>query len=162
LSEVGVPPGQRARRLLTETQNLVLATVGGDGEPWVSPLFFAADGQRRLYWTSEPGARHSRNLRENPRVAIVIYDDAAGHRVDGLYLTAAARELGEPDEIVRALAVMAQKPQPERWRAAVTDVSATGPWRVYRADIFCAQLRATELVDGRPVARRVSVELEGE
>ncbi len=156
-----MPPGQRARRLLTETQNMVLASASSDGEPWVSPLFFVADGPQRLYWTSEPSARHSRNLHANPRAAIVIYDDLPGRPADGLYLTAVTRELGDPDEIVRALAVMATKRQPERWRAQLADVSATGPWRVYQADIVGAQLRATELVGGRPVARRVQVDLEG-
>lgn len=161
MSEVGGPPGQRARRLLTESQNMVLASASSGGEPWVSPLFFVADGHERLYWTSEPSARHSRNLEANPRAAIVIYDDRPGHPVDGLYLTVVARELGDPDAIARALAVMAQKRQPERWRADLAAVTGDGPWRVYQADIVDAHLRATELVGGRPVARRMTVELEG-
>lgn len=161
VSEGEVPPGQRARRLLTETQNMVLATVGRGGEPWVSPLFFVAEGVARLYWTSEPAARHSRNLRADPRAAIVIYDDLPGHRVDGLYLRAEAHELSAPDEVAEALAVMARKPQPDRWRAVPEDVNAAGPWRVYRAEILSAELRCTETVGGRPVARRVTVDMGG-
>jgi hypothetical protein len=47
------------------------------GRPWVSPVFFAADGYRDLYWISAPQATHSRNLAERPEASIVVFDSQA-------------------------------------------------------------------------------------
>jgi nitroimidazol reductase NimA-like FMN-containing flavoprotein (pyridoxamine 5'-phosphate oxidase superfamily) len=149
------PAPERARRLLAEMQNMVLATASADGVPWVTPLAFAAEGSVAVYWTSEPTARHSENLRANPRVAIVIYDDRAGQRVDGVYLEAHARELHERDEILHGIAVLAGLEQPDRWRIqGPQDVGPDGPWRLYRAELLSAEVRHTTEVNGRAVARR--------
>jgi hypothetical protein len=47
------------------------------GRPWVSPVFFAADGYQDLYWISAPQATHSRNLAERPEASIVVFDSQA-------------------------------------------------------------------------------------
>lgn len=150
----------RARALIAGSQNMVLATATLDGAPWVTPLFFVPDADHGLLWTSEPTARHSQNIRGNPRVAIAIYDDTRGRRVEAAYLEGSARELSTADELDSAITAMAHKPQPERWRARNrADVSADGPWRIYRAEITSVDVRMQASLDGRPVARRQPVEL---
>jgi nitroimidazol reductase NimA-like FMN-containing flavoprotein (pyridoxamine 5'-phosphate oxidase superfamily) len=53
---------------------MTLGTADADGRPWVSPVFFAADGYRDLYWISSPAADHSRNLAVRPELSIVVFD----------------------------------------------------------------------------------------
>ena len=50
------------------------ATGDSDGLPWVSPVEFACDEDLRFYWFSAIDARHSQNVRANPRAALSIYD----------------------------------------------------------------------------------------
>lgn len=60
--------------LLFESSFMTLATADGDGQPWVSPVEFLCDEGLRFYWVSVTDARHSQNVRENPRAALSIYD----------------------------------------------------------------------------------------
>jgi nitroimidazol reductase NimA-like FMN-containing flavoprotein (pyridoxamine 5'-phosphate oxidase superfamily) len=60
--------------LLFTSNFMTLATADGDGLPWVSPVEFACDEDLRFYWYSAFDARHSENVRANPRAALSIYD----------------------------------------------------------------------------------------
>ena len=129
-------------RLLFESSFLSLATTDVEGRPWVTPVEFACDDALRFYWTSHVDARHSRNLRANPRAALSIYDSAQapGVRapVQGLYAEGPVEELGRAD-------LEALRPSLDRWlgwRDAArgiarhaTTVDSPGddtPWRTYR------------------------------
>lgn len=61
-------------RLLLDSSFLSLATTDRDGRPWVTPVEFACEDALRFYWTSHHDARHSRNVRANPRAAMTIFD----------------------------------------------------------------------------------------
>ena len=64
-------------RLLAQQTYLVLATADGEGRPWATPLFYAAQHEHLVYWVSAPDSRHSRNIAEQPTVAITIFDSRA-------------------------------------------------------------------------------------
>lgn len=148
-------PSERARRMLAEEPNLTLATVSAAGVPWISPVFFSADAADDLYWTSEPSARHSVNVRETGTGAAVVVRAHPGEPVDAVYMTVRCVELEAPEEILAATAVMAAKPQPERWRIRdLAQVSPGGPWRIYRGHPETVEVRLTAERDGIPVARR--------
>jgi Pyridoxamine 5'-phosphate oxidase len=49
-------------RLLAENRYLVVGTADGEGLPWVTPVFYAADGEHQILWVSAPDSRHSRNI----------------------------------------------------------------------------------------------------
>ncbi len=152
-------PQDRARRLLEVTPNMTVASVGTDGTPWVSPVFFVADTDGDLYWTSETTARHSRHIRETGAVAIVIVEPDPERRVDAVYLAAEAVELSAAADIAHGIDVMTRKPQPERWMiTGVEDVSGDGPWRIYRAHPTSIEVRASATVKGKAVARRQDAE----
>lgn len=76
-------------RLLKSQTTLVLASVGTDGLPHSTPLFFLADDQMRLYWYSARTSRHSRNCARNPRAAVAVFRPArrwqqiAGAQMEG-------------------------------------------------------------------------------
>ena len=67
-------PDRTARALVAENSFLTLATAGADGTPWASPVWFAARDLELFVWASKPGAQHSRNIAENPRVSLVVFD----------------------------------------------------------------------------------------
>ena len=152
-------PAHRAQRLIDVGVNMTVATVGSDGTPWASPVFYVPDEDYNLYWTSETTARHSENIRATWSAAIVIIEPDPERRVDAVYLQAEVHELTDPDEIRAGIAVMLAKPQPERWMISnVSDVSGNGPWRIYRAVPSSIEVRSTNEVGGKAVARRTDAE----
>lgn len=87
----------RAHRVMT------VATIGPEG-PAAAAVFYASEGLDFCF-LSAPDARHSRNLRAEPRVAVTIQEDYADWRgIRGVQLIADARELaGEEESAARAL-----------------------------------------------------------
>ena len=63
-----------AEDLLEASTLCAIATVGPRSSAHVNTAYFAWAPDLRIVWLSEPGARHSRNLRTNPSVAISVYD----------------------------------------------------------------------------------------
>jgi uncharacterized protein YhbP (UPF0306 family) len=127
--------------ILFKSSFMTLATADKEGLPWASPVEFACDEGLRFYWWSVIHARHSQNIRANPRAALSIYDSTqlAGvlGAVHGLYAEGPVEELS-PDELA------AVQPSLTRW-IAWRDLARTtprtsrpgpdapdSPWRFYR------------------------------
>jgi hypothetical protein len=68
-----------ARSIIESNLYMVLGTADGSGQPWVSPVYYAAEGYTEFYWVSSPDATHSRNLAARPHIRIV------GVRLSGAY-----------------------------------------------------------------------------
>jgi PPOX class probable F420-dependent enzyme len=90
------------RELLGRRLVAVLATIGPDGVPHVTPLWFAEDGDAIVMATGS-GSRKVENLRRDPRATLVLHDSKAGFKVCGVSIegrvevraAAAAAELVE-------------------------------------------------------------------
>ena len=67
-----------ADRVLAANRYLVLGTADENGNPWVSPVFFAPLDLDRLCWVSSPHSRHSRNIAQRARIAITVFDSTVG------------------------------------------------------------------------------------
>jgi nitroimidazol reductase NimA-like FMN-containing flavoprotein (pyridoxamine 5'-phosphate oxidase superfamily) len=148
-------PQERARQLLDEQQNLVLATTDADGIPWISPVFFVPDEHYELYWTSDHEARHSANIRATGRAAIVVYRVEPGQPVDGVYSQAQVSEVQDAEELAYAIEVMQGRRQPDKWMIeSPADVSGDGPWRIYRARLESIEVRASGTKSDKAVALR--------
>jgi PPOX class probable F420-dependent enzyme len=92
------------------TRTAKVATVMEDGRPHVMPVWFVLDGEQLVFTTGAESVK-GRNLRRDPRVALVVEDDAppyafvhvrgrvtVEHDLDGLlrFATAiGARYMGE-------------------------------------------------------------------
>lgn len=98
-------PDRLARSIVAENAYLTLATVGADGVPWASPVWFAARGLDEFVWASKPGARHSRNLAENPRVSLVIFDSSKTPGEGSALYVSAVAELVDDPTFAEAIAV---------------------------------------------------------
>ena len=83
-----------ARSLLDASTLCAIASVSGR-QAHVNTAYFAWADDFRLIWLSDPGAKHSRNLRENGSVAIAVFDSHQtwGRPDRGIQLFGSAREL---------------------------------------------------------------------
>jgi PPOX class probable F420-dependent enzyme len=80
--------GQRVERRLRDETIGWLTTVGADGTPQPSPIWFLWDGQTILIY-SQPNTPKLRNIERNPRVALNLDGDGRGG--DIVVLTGEAR-----------------------------------------------------------------------
>jgi PPOX class probable F420-dependent enzyme len=100
---------EETRRRLADARVARLATVGGDGQPHVVPVTFAVEGD--LIYTAvdykpkkSVNLRRLRNIRENPRVALLVdhyaedWDELWWVRVDG-WASVVEDELGLQDPL---------------------------------------------------------------
>lgn len=98
-------PHRLSRALLAENSYLTLATADANGVPWASPVWFAAHELDVFVWASKPGARHSRNIAENPRVALVIFDSSKPPGDGSALYVSADAELVDEEAFADALAI---------------------------------------------------------
>ncbi len=148
------PPDERARRLIDTGRHMTIATADSAGRPWVSPVFYSIDNDRALYWVSDKDALHSANVRDQPDVAIVIYETDEGD-VDAVYIHARAAELNDEAEALFGIDVMASRDQGDKWKIDdISEVTGDGPWRIYRASRKRTQVRVERTKQGKPVVER--------
>jgi len=119
-------------RLLALHRYLVLGTVDPAGNPWVTPVFYAADGEHRVIWVSSPDSRHSRNIAACPTVAVTVFDTHAPvGGAEALYLEATASLVNDhahPVELLNARLPAGKQLEPH-------DLEPEGPLRVYQANV---------------------------
>lgn len=80
------------------TRTAKLATVGRSGAPHVVPVWFALDGEQLVLTTSAASVK-GRNLRRDPRVAVVVDDEAPPFAFVHIRGRAALSE--DPGELLR-------------------------------------------------------------
>jgi PPOX class probable F420-dependent enzyme len=76
----GTPEGARASRSLRDDPVIWLTTVGSDGTPMSSPVWFWWDGSSFLVY-SQPGMTKVRNVEARPRVGLHLVGDGLGDEV---------------------------------------------------------------------------------
>jgi PPOX class probable F420-dependent enzyme len=125
---------EEAQRRVASARVARLATAGGDGQPHLVPVTFAVDGDL-IYLAVDhkpkksPNLRRLRNIRENPRVALLVdhydedWDELWWARVDG-WASVVEDEQGLQDPLD---VLCAKYPQYEQRRPA-------GPVVVIQAD----------------------------
>ncbi|MBI4032797.1 pyridoxamine 5'-phosphate oxidase family protein [Candidatus Berkelbacteria bacterium] len=92
---------ERAARILQTIIYANLGTVDEDGAPRVSPVRYNYDPSLNIYWASDKANEHSRNIRRDPRLFLVIYDSTVPEgQGEGVYLQAKAYEVNDPEEVV--------------------------------------------------------------
>jgi uncharacterized protein YhbP (UPF0306 family) len=121
-------------RLLAQHRYLVLGTADAEGRPWVTPVFYAADGEHRVLWVSSADSRHSRNISARPAVAITIFDSHAPvGGAEAIYLEATAEPVS--NHAVAADVERLNARLPASHRLGPEDIAPAGPLQVYQASI---------------------------
>ena len=90
---------ERSARGLLEASTLCgIATVGPRGRAHVNTAYFAWSPDLELVWSSDPGARHSRNIAASGTVAIAVFDSGQtwGKPDRGIQLFGSARQADGP------------------------------------------------------------------
>jgi uncharacterized protein YhbP (UPF0306 family) len=76
-----------------------LATVN-NGQPWCCTVWFVADKDLNLYWTSWPTRRHSQEITENPKTAAaIVVQDARDTKGIGIQIEGNAAPVESYDDI---------------------------------------------------------------
>ncbi len=149
---------QRAKNILATIRYATIATASKAGKPWNTPVAHTFDDNLNLYWVSDKENQHSRNVRENVDIAIVIYSSTvpAGSE-EGVYFEAKAVELSDPDEIRFMRRIKKGADYDEPADAFLGDAVR----RVYKATIVSAWMNDAEEHDGVFVRDyRVEIPLE--
>lgn len=138
---------------------MTLGTSDENGEPWVSPVYFASANYREFYWISSPEARHSKNIMLRPQISIVIFDSQIPIGMgQAVYMSAVAKQV-EGSDLVRCLSIYNgrfQNPSEHGVRTiALEHVSGTGLHRLYQATVHESWMLDRE----RHPDRRISVNL---
>ncbi len=126
---------QQAKEIISKNIYMVIASASRAGEPWISPVFFAYDYHYNLFWVSNKESRHSTLIRNNPRVAIVIFDSHAPEgEGNGVYIEATIDELTDEEDITQAMKVLSKRVTRDECRVKkIEEVTGDGMWRIYRA-----------------------------
>jgi hypothetical protein len=126
--------GDIARAIIDSNLYMVLGTADESGQPWVSPVYYAAADYKAFYWVSSIETQHSRNLATRPQLSIVIYDS---HALIGtgqaVYMSAHAAALTGAD-LDRGLDIYSRSALNHGGRAwTKQNALPPAPYRLYRA-----------------------------
>jgi PPOX class probable F420-dependent enzyme len=97
--------GRHAEQRLRSNIIAWLTTVGSDGRPYTSPIWFLWDGNTVLIF-SQPQRQKIRNLRKNPRVTLALDDTKQGE--DVVIVEGTAELLDDPEISVMLPAYVAK------------------------------------------------------
>ena len=155
----------KARQIIADNVYMTVATATLDGKPWISPVFFAYDEHYNLFWVSNKDSLHSKLIKNNPRVAIVIFDSKAPQgEADGVYFEAEVSELENTSEIESAIRTLGKRITKDEFKVKrIDEVINSGVSRIYRAvPKTISTLTEGEFINGQYVDRRVEIDLNME
>jgi hypothetical protein len=125
-----------ARTIIDANRYMVLGTADPDGQPWVTPVWFASEDYRHFHWVSSPDARHSRNVAARPEVAIAIFDSTVPvGGAQAVYMSGSAAELtgAELERGIESFGRLSEADVGRLW--GLDDVQPPSPFRLYRAAV---------------------------
>lgn len=137
-----------AKKIIEDNIYLTVASSSKNGKPWISPLFFAYDKKYNFYWISGKDSLHSKLIRKNSKVAIVIFDSTAPEgKGDGVYFEAIVKELNKEKEIRRAVEILNKRSINDDFKIKSIDklVNNKGISRLYK----CIPKKIYKLTDGK-------------
>lgn len=97
---------EKIKQIIQENIYCVLSTVDAQNQPWGAPVFFAYDEHYNFYWWTDTESQHSKNIEDNGKVYINIYDShAAIGKGLGVYAQCAA-SLVEGEDLDRVREIL--------------------------------------------------------
>lgn len=106
-----------ANEILSTIRYATVATCTLGAKPWNSPVAIFYDDQMNIYWFSDKGSTHSKNIRQNKHIFIVIYDSTVAEGMgEGVYIEATAKEVNDLNEVafVAQLQIGTLRVEPEQ------------------------------------------------
>ncbi len=100
---------QKARFIIEHNNYAVVSTSDKSGAPWGAVVFYAPDQNYNFYFISAIDSLHAKNIKENPEVAMVIFDSRTPiGSYDEVQLTGKA-SIVEPEGVKAAISVYKEK-----------------------------------------------------
>ncbi len=127
----------KEREAITIIKKNIYMTIStcDKSNPWISPVSFAYDSDYNLYWASEKSAKHSKLIKKNSNVAIVIFDSSTPEGVgNGVYIVGKAAEIRgkELPDAVKILCSRKKKDSEYSKFQSTEDFTGNSPWRMYK------------------------------
>lgn len=122
------------RTVLDGNSFMTLATADSDGVPWATPVWFATEDYRSLYWVSAPDTRHSQNIAVRPEITVVVYDSRQRPGdVMAVYMTGTAGLVVDVGEGIAVFSRCAVREGIGAW--GIERVTGDARLRLYRASV---------------------------
>jgi uncharacterized protein YhbP (UPF0306 family) len=122
------------RSILERTPLCSLATVDSRGRAHSSHVYFAYSAECDIYFMSDPNSKHCRHLRNNPSMAISVYDSRQrwgrpdrGVAFHGVCREATGRRRADAESVYGR-----RFPAYRAWRRTVRPGDAASKWRFFR------------------------------
>jgi len=99
----------KAKKVINDILYITIATCDKNNQPWNSPVYSAFDKNYNFYWASWRENQHSKNIKHNEKVFVVIYDSTVPEGTGfGVYMRGKARQLEARDviEIAKSLKLL--------------------------------------------------------
>jgi len=120
---------KRYKEILSQVKYATIATSSNTGKPWNSPVAHFFDSEGNVCWFSAKDSVHSKNIRENKDVFIVIYDSTIPvPNGDAVYIEAEAHEVNDIDELTKLI-----KDHADDWSRRLEQTTGEGIHRYYRS-----------------------------
>jgi nitroimidazol reductase NimA-like FMN-containing flavoprotein (pyridoxamine 5'-phosphate oxidase superfamily) len=154
---------KKAKTITRQNRFITISTCTPNGNPWITPVFYAYDDDYNLYWVSSKNARHSKNIRSNPKIAIVIFDSTKGEgEGDAIYIEATAKEMKTTKEIEEGMKYYdTRASKKELMVKDPENVTGKKEWRFYKAEPKVIYKSGdAKTVNGQYVDTRIKLNLE--
>lgn len=125
----------RAKEIIEKILYITIATTPKDGQPWNTPVYSAYDENYTFFWASDQNGQHSKNIRDNNNIFIVIYDSTVPEGTgEGVYIKAKAYVLTNEKEIAHALKYLDGRVNKQKDpQTRIAQFMGDKPRRVYKA-----------------------------
>ena len=162
---------EKLDKILQENLYMTISVSDKKGEPWIANLYYVYDKNYNFYWYSPKDSIHSRRIKENPKVALAIFNSTAvGADVDAVYIKAKAYEVNDKKELIKSLTLYAvkmiktkftNKSNAEKFIKQYIDFQGSSKLRLYKAipEKFWKPATA-EMFNGKFVDSRVEVKVK--
>ena len=149
---------KQAKKVINTIEYIDLATVTPDGKPWSSPLWFVRDDSYNFFFYSPNYTQHAKNIRENGKGFVVIYDSRAPEGTGfGVYMTASVKELSKVAEVEEAIKWMQTKNKKVK---TPQDFLGESPRRIYKVTPTKVWVNDAELKNGLFLDYRIEINLK--
>lgn len=151
----------KAKEIIEKILYITIATASKKGEPWNSPVYSAFDENYNFYWASDQNGQHSKNIAENSKVFLVIYDSTAPEGTgEGVYVQAEAHMLSDEKEIAHGLSYLDGRVNKKKDpNTRVAQFQGENPRRIYKAVPEKVWVNVDGDVNGKYIDIRVEVDL---
>ncbi|HAM37352.1 MAG: hypothetical protein US24_C0011G0005 [candidate division WS6 bacterium GW2011_GWC2_36_7] len=99
----------KIKQILKDNLYATLSTSTPEGDPWISNIYFVYDSDYNFYWYSPKDSIHSKTIKDNPSVALCIFDSHEVENVEAIYIKGKACEVTDAKELAKGLLLYGKK-----------------------------------------------------